>query len=48
MSLPAPAADRRRRPLADAVDGEDRRLVERRRIERARGVRQVVLGKEDR
>ena len=47
MSLPAAAADRRRRPLADAVDGEDRGLVERRRVERAGRVRQVVLGIED-
>ena len=45
--LPAPAPDRRRRPLADAVDGENRGLVERRRVERARRVRQVMFGKED-
>ena len=47
MSLPASAPDRRRRPFADAVDGENRGFVERRRIERARRVRQVMLGIED-
>ena len=43
----APAvADRRGRPLADAVDRQDRRLLEGRGVERARGVREVVLGEE--
>ena len=44
---PAAPADRRGRPLADAVDGEDRSLVERRRVEGARRVRQMVFGIED-
>ncbi len=41
------AADGRRRPLADAVDDQHRRLVERRREERARRVREVVLAVEN-
>jgi len=43
----APDADRRRRPFADAVDGDDRRFLERRGIERGRGVRLVVFAEED-
>ena len=39
--------ERRRRPLAHTVDGEDRRLLERRGEERARGVRFVMLGVTD-
>ncbi len=35
------------RPLADAVEREDRGLVERGRIERAGGVREVMLGEDD-
>ena len=35
------------RPLADAVEREDRRLLERRREERAGGVRLVVLGEDE-
>ena len=34
-------------PLADAVDGQDRRLLERRAEEGAGGVRQVVLDEQD-
>ena len=34
-------------PLPNAVQRQDRRFVERRRKERARGVRLVVLGKDD-
>ena len=37
-------ADRRRRPLADAVDGEHRGFGEGRRVEGAGRVRLVVLG----
>ena len=47
MSLPVAAADGGGGPLADAVDGDDGRVVEGGRIERARGVRQMVLGVED-
>ena len=45
---PVAAADpaRRGRPFPDAVDGEDRRLFERRREERAGGVRLVMLEKD--
>ena len=43
----AAAADGRGRPFADAVDGQDGGLGERRGIEGARRVRQVVLGIED-
>ena len=42
VSAPTPA-DRGRRPLAHAVDGDDRGLVEGRRVERGGGVGQVVL-----
>ena len=42
-----PFAYRRRCPFANAVHGQDRRLVKGRGIERAGGVREVVLGKED-
>ena len=42
------AADRRRRPLANAVHREDRGAVERRRIKRARRVCHVMLGEQDR
>ncbi len=42
-----PVADRGRRPLADAVHRQDRRLLVRRREERRRRVRLVVLGEED-
>ena len=45
-----PVADTEGRggPLADTVDGEERRTCERRRVERARGVALVMLGKDDR
>ena len=44
----APAmADRRGVPFADAVDGEDRSFVERRRKKRTGGVRFVVVGEDD-
>ncbi len=43
----APDALRRGRPLPDAVEGEDRRLLERRGEERARGVGLVVLGEQE-
>ena len=39
--------NRRRGPFADAVDRENRRLLERRREERAGGVRLVVLGEDE-
>ncbi len=39
-------ADRRCRPLADAVHGDDRGLLERRRIEGGRGVRFVMLAEQ--
>jgi hypothetical protein len=44
--VPPADADRRCRPLAHAVHRHDRRLLERRREERAGGVRLVVLGVE--
>ena len=44
----ASGAERRGRPLADAVDGENGGILKRGRIERGSGVRDVVLGKEDR
>ena len=44
--LPRPNADRRGRPLADAVHREDHRLVERRRKERAGRVALVMLGEQ--
>src|SRR2546422_8838712 len=40
-------SERRRRPLADAVHGQDGRVAVRRRIERARGVGHVVTAEED-
>ena len=39
-------ADRGRRPLADAVHRHDRRVLERRRVERRGGVALVVLGED--
>ena len=45
-SVAAADADRRRRPLADAVHRDDRGLLERRRIERGGRVRFVVLAEE--
>jgi hypothetical protein len=42
----APHAEGRRRPLADAVHGQDRRLLERRWIERARRVRLAVVAED--
>ena len=41
------ASERERRPLADAVGGEDRGLPGRRSEERGRRVRAVVLGEQD-
>ena len=46
-SVAAAEADRGRRPLPHAVHREDGRLLERRRVERRRRVRLVVLGEED-
>src|SRR5262245_9979539 len=46
--VPAPDAHRCGCPLADAVDREDGRFLERRRKERARGVRLVMLAVENR
>ena len=43
----APAADGGGRPLPYAVNRQDRRLVKRRRIKCARGVRLVMCGKKD-
>ena len=43
-----PDAQRRRAPLADAVEGQDRGLVERARKERARGVALVMVGEDER
>jgi hypothetical protein len=40
-------AEGRRRPFADAVQGEDRRALERRGEEGARGVGLVVLGEDE-
>jgi len=45
--IPFADADRRRRPLADAVESEHRGLLERGRVEGARRVRLVMLGEED-
>jgi hypothetical protein len=45
--LPLADADRGGGPLADPVQGQDRGLVERRRVVGARRVRLVVLGEED-
>ena len=42
------SADRRRRPLTDAVHREDGGAIERRRIKRARRVGDVMLGEQDR
>ena len=46
IRLPAADAERRRAPLADAVERQDRRLVERAREERAGGVALVVVGED--
>src|SRR6185436_4891856 len=47
LHLVAPAeAPARRRPFADAVEGHHRGFIERRRKERAAGVRFVVLGED--
>ena len=46
--IAAPGADGGCRPFADAIDREDRRLFERRRIKRARRMRQVMLGEKNR
>ena len=43
----SPCADRQRRPLADAVGGQDRRAARRRGEERGGGVRLMVLGEQD-
>jgi hypothetical protein len=45
--VPAPDADRRRRPFARAVDGQDRRVLEGRRVEARGRVADVVLGEEE-
>ncbi len=47
QAVPLADADRRRRPLADAVERQDRRLLEGRGVEGARRVRLVVLGEVD-
>ena len=46
-AIAAAHPEARRRPLADAVNRQDRRLVERRREERAGRMRLVVLGKDE-
>src|SRR5690606_32098647 len=43
----AGAVDRRRGPLSDAVDGDDRGALERRREERRSRVGEVVVGEEE-
>lgn len=45
--MPAPASDGGRGPLAHAVNGENGRLGERRRVKRAGGVGLMVGGEED-
>jgi hypothetical protein len=47
MSAPRPVPNVVVAHLADAVDGEDRRFLERRRIERGCRVGDVVLGEKD-
>ena len=46
--LPRPTPQRRRAPLADAVEREDRGLVERAREERAGRVALVMIGEDER
>ena len=47
VRAPLAVADRERRPLADAVGGQDRRAPRRRGEERGGRVRMVVAGEQD-
>ena len=47
MRVAAAVAERRGRPLADAVERQDGGLVERRREKRAGRVRLVMIGEDD-